>query len=518
MGVTNAGDPVLLPSSQSGYYLKDDGTWAVGVGGGDVSVSGTPTDGQVAIWTDATTIEGSAVGVVRIAANNSSVAAKVAALASGGLVCDDTADDVQFNALIDAIAGGIDATLVISPGAYFGDEIVVHTGVNIHAEVGATITPEATDKDIIEFESGSGCTGELRLLPKDKNSYTATACTITGTTNSTIRERNWHKIGRITIDADSDQGTCLKLQPGAENAGLGHVDVDFACWGGAIGLHLLTTHDGSWINENVIRGLVNYSQTLIYFEDDVGLSDAVITNNKLYVDLEGNNTTDYGIRCSGTVHGNYWKGCLMDCGDITTYILDLDDGSHGTGRNVWEFDATDLFIPAHYAKLRLGPYFVDTFIDTEWQIIYGSQKHISKHPLYNIFNDGVTVYDYNDSGIREGTLGETVIVGEGVYYKSDSKWWLAKADAVGTSAMDVGICVKAGGANDHTIVVTEGYVRDTTWNWGTIGGPIYISAATAGALTETAPVGTPGFVVREIGRVMDADSIHVHILGWEVLT
>lgn len=49
----------LVPKGTNvGHYLKDDGSWAAGVGGGDVSVSGTPVDNQIAIWTDATTIEG----------------------------------------------------------------------------------------------------------------------------------------------------------------------------------------------------------------------------------------------------------------------------------------------------------------------------------------------------------------------------------------------------------------------------------------------------------------------------
>lgn len=427
-------------------------------------------------------------------------------------ICDTTADNVEFAAAIAVVvATGLPGEVFVHAGTYnFAAKVTIPTGVCLRFEQGATIKPSA-DVDLLEFESQAGCAGTIILETSEYGGYSKAACTILGESDADIRERNWFKIGRIIVNMASDEGTGVKLFPAASK-GVGHADIELYVWGGAIGLHLLTGGNGAWINENVIRGVINYSQTLIYYEDDVGYSDAVITNNKVYVDLEANVTTDYGIRCSGTVAGNYWRGCFMDCAAITTYIMDLDDGSSGSACNVWEFDACDLFIPANYAKLRLGSYFRDTFIDYEHQIIYGSQKHISKHPLYNQFNDGVTTYDYNDSGIREGTLGETVIVGEGVYYKSDGKWWLAKADVAATSGMDVGICAKAGDANDHTIVVTEGYVRDTTWNWGTIGGSIYISAATAGALTETAPTGTSGFVVREVGRVMDADSIHVHVL------
>lgn len=71
-----------------GKFLKDDGSWANAAGG--VGVSGTPTDGQVAVWTDADTIEGSAIGTIFIAANDATTAEKVRALASGGYVCDGT--------------------------------------------------------------------------------------------------------------------------------------------------------------------------------------------------------------------------------------------------------------------------------------------------------------------------------------------------------------------------------------------------------------------------------------------
>lgn len=57
-----------LPIGTSGYYLKSDGTdvsWAALTGGGNVSNSGTPTSGQYARWTDATTIAGVSTSTVK---------------------------------------------------------------------------------------------------------------------------------------------------------------------------------------------------------------------------------------------------------------------------------------------------------------------------------------------------------------------------------------------------------------------------------------------------------------------
>ena len=69
---------------------------------GNISVSGTPTDGQVPIWTDADTIEGSVFGEIWIAATDGTTGEKAKALASGGTVCNQTDDQVNLAAVISA--------------------------------------------------------------------------------------------------------------------------------------------------------------------------------------------------------------------------------------------------------------------------------------------------------------------------------------------------------------------------------------------------------------------------------
>ncbi len=88
---------------------------------GAVDVSGTPSDGQVAIWTTATDIEGSAFAggyTIMVAANNALASEKVAALASGGAVCDNTADEVEIEAAIAVLAAGNGGILQLSSGTF----------------------------------------------------------------------------------------------------------------------------------------------------------------------------------------------------------------------------------------------------------------------------------------------------------------------------------------------------------------------------------------------------------------
>ena len=105
------------------------------------------------------------------------------------------------------------------------------------------------------------------------------------------------------------------------------------------------------------------------------------------------------------------------------------------------------------------------------------------------------------SGITEaGTLGATVAYGQLVYFNaSDSKWYLAKADSATTSSGKIGICLVGGSANGATTILLYGKVRaDAQFPTFTIGAPVYISAATAGALVTTAP-SVSGNEMRTVG-------------------
>jgi len=119
--------------------------------------------------------------------------------------------------------------------------------------------------------------------------------------------------------------------------------------------------------------------------------------------------------------------------------------------------------------------------------------------------------DGHYSGIVEaGTAGATLAFGDLVYYAvADSRWELAKADVAATSFGKLGICVLAA-ANDGsaTTILLYGKVNGATaFPALTIGAPVFISAATAGDITITAPTGTTNFVVRIVGYGNTADEL-----------
>ncbi|MCW4051506.1 MAG: hypothetical protein NWE89_17430 [Candidatus Bathyarchaeota archaeon] len=129
----------------------------------------------------------------------------------------------------------------------------------------------------------------------------------------------------------------------------------------------------------------------------------------------------------------------------------------------------------------------------------------------SIILDPVLSADGKWSGIVEaGTAGATLTFGEVCYFKAaDSEWYEAKADATATSgAVKIGICVVAGTDGNACTMLRYGKIKaDAIFPTFTISAPVFISAATAGLLTSTAPTGTEDFVVRIVGHANTGDEI-----------
>ena len=125
--------------------------------------------------------------------------------------------------------------------------------------------------------------------------------------------------------------------------------------------------------------------------------------------------------------------------------------------------------------------------------------------------DAVLSADGKYSGIVEaGTSSVALAFGELCYrVTATGKWALAKFDAAATCTNELGICVlAAAGADAATTMLKYGKVRaDALYDTFTVGSALYGSAATAGKIVSAAPTGTVDFVVLQVGKAEDANTV-----------
>ena len=127
--------------------------------------------------------------------------------------------------------------------------------------------------------------------------------------------------------------------------------------------------------------------------------------------------------------------------------------------------------------------------------------------------DAALSADGKYSGIVEaGTAGAALAFGELCYLQTaDSRWEKSQAAAaqIATANLKLGMCVlAAAGDGSATTMLLFGKIRaDSLFPTMTIGAPAYMSAATAGVITSTAPTGTTDFTVRKVGFANTADEL-----------
>lgn len=115
---------------------------------------------------------------------------------------------------------------------------------------------------------------------------------------------------------------------------------------------------------------------------------------------------------------------------------------------------------------------------------------------------------------QDATLGGAVTIGNAVYVAADGDIEAARANAAATS-LAIGLLVQitsheipgdtVGAAGDKGTVVIDGAVYCSGWGL-TPGAIYYLSSATAGVITATAPTGA-GTWTRVIGYAWDADTL-----------
>ena len=139
---------------------------------------------------------------------------------------------------------------------------------------------------------------------------------------------------------------------------------------------------------------------------------------------------------------------------------------------------------------------------------------------YTISNVDLTIGDGLDIELEE-TLGsdhtatgiviDGITAGENVdfpnlcYFKSDSKFWKAKADAVATTDGELAIALETITAENTGKFLKTGYIRDETWTF-TVADKLFVDDTTAGAITKTRPADM-GDQVRIVGYAHTAKII-----------
>ena len=113
-------------------------------------------------------------------------------------------------------------------------------------------------------------------------------------------------------------------------------------------------------------------------------------------------------------------------------------------------------------------------------------------------------HTYSSSECVSFTAGESLVFGDICYMKSDGKMWKAKAN-VATTMPGIFLAVATISAEAAGLFVCSGIVRDDTWNF-TVGVIVFVSAATGGLLTSTAPAVATNFV-QPVGIALTADII-----------
>ena len=111
-----------------------------------------------------------------------------------------------------------------------------------------------------------------------------------------------------------------------------------------------------------------------------------------------------------------------------------------------------------------------------------------------------------------GYYGELVTFGgagattqyEVYQWKSGPAWSKTDANAASTSKGLLGLAIDT---QFQRGMMLRGYVYNSAWNWTTIGGEIYLSAAAVGGITQTQPTGS-GDIVRVVGYAISADLIY----------
>lgn len=254
--VTSVNDVPLIATGSATNYLTEAGTYATIAGGGDVLSTGTPLDNQIAVWTNATTIEGTT-----------------------GLTYDGT----TFNAGVDAVTLGSTnvVTLDTSNSGYsriYGDTRLILDGDYSGSTEGITSTTLSAYWDgykisEIQMQTGDDTVNKDNGVIQFRTAPNSSSIQIAGQIES---DQTWNFYGNTLTSIDD-------ILRGADNTRLNISGGSTSTLGA--NMSLTGNTDGSNVDSVIFR--IDSADTLVIDENgDVSISnDLAITG-----DITGDNT------------------------------------------------------------------------------------------------------------------------------------------------------------------------------------------------------------------------------------
>ena len=112
---------------------------------------------------------------------------------------------------------------------------------------------------------------------------------------------------------------------------------------------------------------------------------------------------------------------------------------------------------------------------------------------------------YRGLYLSDQTAGNALVLGDLVYFKSDSKWWDTDADAEETTKGELGLALETIAANGTGKILKLGYIKNTSWSLG-VGSVVYVSCTVSGITTT--PPSASGDQVRKVGVAHAANIVY----------
>ncbi|MGA2683333.1 MAG: right-handed parallel beta-helix repeat-containing protein [Candidatus Bathyarchaeia archaeon] len=243
----------------------------------------------------------------------------------------------------------------------------------------------------------------------------------------------------------------------------------------------------------------------IYTADNAQITGTTISNSvseQISLTISNNDTvvSNTILNTASTKHAIFLS--TSNCDLISTnYVTNNVGGAVGLG--IEEYNGVSNIIQNNdFKNLATGIYLDNQ--DDLCTILSGNNFQNVTTPI----NDGGT-FTITNAKTQIVTVNGAVTGGQLLYEGTNGQYYVARAD----SAADMGginVCVTAMaaqtvGAGGQCLIMTQGYFTNPSWSL-TIGSAIYASAATAGAVTQTAPSATNN-VIENCGSAYSATEV-----------